>query len=279
MPEGPEINRYAAILAEYVYDNQINDIKVLSGRYTKKPIDNLDKIRFPLHVTDIGTKGKFLFIELSNGFFLFITHGMSGTWIHDGLQKETRYEAFNDKHNRIEIKTTKGSIYFNDYRNFGTFQVILEREQLDKKLQSLGADVLDDSITESMFYERMMKKTNKKIGELLMDQKVVSGIGNYLRAEILWYAKISPHRTFKSLSKEDKSRLFNAAYNLIRYHTIKKKIKLYPSMNTSKLEYHLNIIPDNEFFVYQQEEDMYGHAVISEKMGERTVHWVPKIQK
>jgi endonuclease-8 len=279
MPEGPEINRYAAILANYFYDNRINDIKVLSGRYTKKPIDGLDQIRFPITVTDIGTKGKFLYIELSNGWFLFITHGMSGSWTYDGLLKETHYDAFDARHNRIEFKTPKGSIYYNDYRNFGTFHVIMEREQLEAKLRSLGADILDDNITETMFYERMIKKGNKKIGELLMDQKLISGIGNYLRADILWYAKISPHRTMKSLSRDEKSRLFNAAYNLSRYHSIKQKSKKFPSMNPSKLEYHLNVTPDNDFFVYQQEEDIYGNEVITEKMGDRTIHWVPKIQQ
>jgi DNA-formamidopyrimidine glycosylase len=279
MPEGPEIHRYAGILADYFHDNSILDIRVLSGRYMKKPITNLEKIRYPLMVKDIGTKGKFLFMELSDGHYLFITHGMSGTWNHDQLYEETRYDHFDAKHNRIEFVSRKGSIYFNDYRNFGTFQVIDNKEQLDRKLNELGYDILDDTITEERFFERISRKKDKKIGMLLMDQKLVSGIGNYLRAEILWYSRVSPHRLYQSLTREEKTRLFNAAYNLSRYYTIKKKSQLFPSMATTKLEYHLNITPTDDFFVYQQDIDHYGNPVVSEKMGDRTIHWVPKIQK
>lgn len=279
MPEGPEIKRYAAILADFFYDNPIHEIKVLSGRYLKKPIEYLDTMAYPTRVVDIGTKGKFLYMELGSGLYIFITHGMTGTWTHDGLLRETHYDAFDCKHNRIEIKTPKGSIFYNDYRNFGTFQIIPSKQRLIDKLNELGYDILDDNITLEQFYERMMKKGKKKIGELLMDQKLVSGIGNYLRSEILWYARISPHRTLQSLKEDEKFRIFYAAYNLIRYYTIKKKSKMFPSMNTSKLEYHLNVIPSNDFFVYQQDEDIYGNVVKSEKMGDRTVHWVESIQK
>uniref|UniRef100_A0A6C0LZQ6 Formamidopyrimidine-DNA glycosylase catalytic domain-containing protein n=1 Tax=viral metagenome TaxID=1070528 RepID=A0A6C0LZQ6_9ZZZZ len=279
MPEGPEIHRYACIIADYFYNNNLIDIRVLSGRYTKKPITDLDKIKFPVKVVDIGTKGKYLFIELSNGFYLSITHGMSGTWNHNGLSNETRYDYTDDKHNRIEFKTSNGSIFYNDYRNFGTFQIIREREQLEKKWNALGPDILNDNINEDIFYSRIDKKKSKKIADLLVDQKLISGMGNYLRAEILWYAKISPHRIYSSLNQEDKTRLYNAAYNLARYHTIKKKSKRYPSMNNSKLEYQLNIKPEKDFFVYQQKIDSYGNEVITEKMGGRTIHWVPKLQK
>lgn len=277
MPEGDVIYRYAAILADFFSNTRITAIRVLSGRYLKKPIQHLDKVGFPITVTDIGTKGKFMFLELSNGWYVFITHGMSGTWVHEGLGAETRYDHFDTKHNRIEFVTPKGSLFYNDYRNFGTFQIMTDKASLDDKLAELGPDILDDTITMEQFFGRM--KPNKKIAELLMDQKVVSGIGNYLRAEILWYARISPHRLYKTFTQDEKQRLFYAAYNLIRYHTIKKKSKKYPSMNPTKLDYHLNITPSIDFFVYRQEKDYYGNDVVSEKLGDRTIHWVPAIQK
>jgi endonuclease-8 len=233
---------------------------------------------YPVSVTDIGTKGKFLFVELSNGYYIFITHGMSGTWVTDKEISSSKYTYGNPKHHRLEFVTPRGSLYFNDYRNFGTVHVITEKSLLAAKLDELGPDILDDNITRDMFFGRM--KPNKKIGMLLMDQKVISGIGNYLRAEILWYARISPHRLYKDMTEGDKDRLFDAAYNIVRYHSIRKKSKLLPSMNRSKLEYILNITPkDADFFVYRQEVDYYGGKVKSEKMGERTVHWVPEIQK
>ena len=50
---------------------------------------------------------------------------------------------------------------------------------------------------------KMKRYEEKKIGNLIVDQKVISGIGNYLRADILYQSTISPYRTIKSLNEED----------------------------------------------------------------------------
>ena len=51
-----------------------------------------------------------------------------------------------------------------------------------------------------------------------MEQKVVCGVGNYARAEALWYAKISPHRTLFSLSEKDLQTLFHACRVILYTH-------------------------------------------------------------
>ena len=57
----------------------------------------------------------------------------------------------------------------------------------------------------TVFQEQFTKKKNlnKVIGIVLMDQKTISGIGNYLRADILWLSKISPFRKVNKLSDQE----------------------------------------------------------------------------
>lgn len=276
MPEGPEILYFSHYLSKHFSDdNQINDINVLSGRYLNKNINNFNILKesLPFNIVDIGTKGKFLYLKLSNGYNITFNHGMTGLW----TDKINEY-------NRFEFKLQNKSIYFNDVRNFGIIN-IFDNKELEKKLNELGPDILSNEITFELFYDKISKHKHKKIGLLLMDQKIISGIGNYLRAEILWYAGISPYRIVNDLDSNLLTKLYNAAYNISRYHacTLSFKINSYfPSLNKTNLTYNLTDTPDyynKEFYVYMQEFDIFGNPVTKEKFGERTIHWSKKIQK
>jgi formamidopyrimidine-DNA glycosylase len=108
------------------------------------------------------------------------------------------------------------------------------------------------------------------IEDVLMDQTLVfSGIGNIIKSEVLYDAKISPTRKFKDLSKTDWYNLFTAS----------KKI-------TNKIFNHLNKRGFNlEGYyklhtVYKQDTDKYGNRIHlrTSKYGRKT-YWVPEIQK
>ena len=94
----------------------------------------------------------------------------------------------------------------------------------------------------------------------MLDQNLICGIGNYLRCDILWYCKINHHRKVGSLTDYEKELLYNSSINIIRYH--------------ADLDYDLEYEPDNEFFVYMQDEDLHGNKVLAEKYKCRTIHYV-----
>lgn len=269
MPEGPEVLGYSLYLSSKLHKATLVDVDILSGKYTKKHFKGYQLLKqaLPTRVTDIGTKGKFLFVRLANGLDLFVAHGMTGYWTDDATEP----------HNRVAFRTNQGTVFYNDMRNFGTIQVVADQGALATKLESLGPDVLDDSITQDGFYSRMSRFPHKKIGMLLSDQKVISGIGNYLRSDILWYARISPHRRFQDLKPAEKAKLFAAAYHLVRFHTSPKLARTrrpFPSLNRTRLEHDVKLRPNGDFFVYGQERDAEGARVTRETMGDRTVHWV-----
>ncbi|CAM6003616.1 unnamed protein product [Sphagnum balticum] len=87
---------------------------------------------------------------------------------------------------------------FNDPRHFGTIKFTHKKADLDAKLKELGWDPLayPYDTHERFITSRLAsaKYANKTIGEVLMNQSLFAGVGNYIRAEALYEAGISPWR-------------------------------------------------------------------------------------
>ena len=86
--------------------------------------------------------------------------------------------------------------------------LIVPSDLLDKKLASIAPDIMDMKI--EVFTDIINRYPNKLIGLALMNQKIISGIGNYLRADILWMAKVSPFRHIKDLESTDINRIYKS---------------------------------------------------------------------
>jgi formamidopyrimidine-DNA glycosylase len=171
-------------------------------------------------------------------------------------------------------------IYFYDQRNFGTMKIITDKAELDKKLNELGPDMMDISLDN--FKKAITKGTNvkKAIGNVIVNQKLVSGIGNYLRADALWMAKISPFRKVSELTDNEIQLLYKSVRGLMwgDYNLEYAKEKSYVSKDIKiPSDYKRN------FFVYMQKKDPDGNIVSADELFEgsqkRTIHWVENIQK
>jgi len=197
------------------------------------------------------------------------------------------WSLFEPKYLKAVLKFSNyNKAYFSDLRNFATFKFSNNKEDLDKKLASLGSDFLKTDVDISK-----ITKYKSPIVKLLMDQKKIgSGLGNYLVAEILYRAKISPHRLGNSLTKSELNKLntsirytvklsyiYNNIGYMVNFEDEAEKIK--------KIDYHPNIIlnPKDdqfEFLVYRQKYDPKGNPVHADSIIKgRTTYWVPAIQK
>ena len=163
--------------------------------------------------------------------------------------------------------------------SYGTISVSNDPNKLEKKLKELGPDIMNIDTSFKIFSEQIRKQEKKKIGLVLVNQKIISGIGNYLRADILWVAKISPHRLVKDLTNLELKKIYQASRDLTWIDYDKKRGK------------KLNIISKNakhphdyerEFFVYYEDEDIDGNKVKKEELYEgsqkRMIYWVPTVQ-
>tara|TARA_R110001583_G_scaffold62572_4_gene183917 strand:+ start:83 stop:889 length:807 start_codon:yes stop_codon:yes gene_type:complete len=268
MPEGPEVRKISESLAMYISNKTLLSFDILSGRYQKHGLpQNFDLLKssLPKPVAGAGCHGKFIFIIFSDGTSIWCTLGMTGTWSEE-----------EDKHSRVRFKFSDGSAYFSDMRNFGTLRFCETRSGLIEKIKSLGPDMLSEDVSDVKFFERVRSCNKKTVAQALMDQSVVAGVGNYLKAECLYFSKISPHRACDSLSDEELSRLNKSIKNTIRasYESGGATIQNYKTFEGNIGKY------SRRFMVYNQKEDLDGNPVIKEKTRDgRVTHWVPKIQR
>jgi formamidopyrimidine-DNA glycosylase len=274
MPEGPEVKIVAGELSKRLVGKYLTNINILGGRYqTHGPPKNYEKIinLLPLQITRIHAYGKFIWWEFADtDWTLWNTLGMSGWWqikadIHNNLE-------FIYKSNIPDTKSK--SIFYNDQRNFGTF-IFNTKVNLEKKLGEFGPDILSlDKTTSKMFYD-LVKKKRTAICEILLDQKIAAGCGNYLRADALYLAEINPYTIGKNLTEEKIKELWNILNQLgwfyydkvqgIKNKVINGKYRLADSFN-------------RVFLVYSQKIDPLGNKVKKEQVKDRTIHWVELIQ-
>jgi endonuclease VIII len=103
-----------------------------------------------------------------------------------------------------------------------------------------------------------------KIGQFLIEQKYFSGVGNYVRSEVLYEAKISPFRHIKDLTQLEKKDIFKHLNKVLHkaYQLLLKKQQHYPLK------------------VYRQKITPKGEKVISERLEKnRNIYYVPEVQK
>ena len=270
MPEGPEVRSYADFLSSKIRGKHLACVEIVSGRYKKHgPFPGYEKIPLNILIRGVECYGKLLYINLIDDndieTFLMSTLGMSGAW----QSKPT-------KHNRIILRLDDGSsVYYNDIRNFGTLKYV-SHDELEKKLGKMGLDVLQYTWDSDKFNHKMNKKPNKTIAEFLMDQSMCAGIGNYLKAEILYECQISPHRLVKDIPYSERQNLLRVMTKITRmsYRYGGATISTYRDGNGKEGLYN------RRFAVYNQKTDLHGNPVIREKTKDkRTTHWVPNIQK
>ena len=272
MPEGPEVKRYTDQLNKHLLGNNITDITILSGRYKKKgDIPGLSDIKssLPLVVESVSCKGKFIYWTFKDTeISMWNTLGMTGSW---GFRSEHQRVSFTVKKDH----DMKHELCFSDIRNFGTLKFSDSKKELNKKLISIGPDMLSSPPNFESFKTIILSQGHKNICKTLMDQSNISGVGNYVKAESLYLSKISPHRKCASLSSKEMELLYNSIKNVLNesYASGGSTLKTYKDLYGNVGSY------SGRFLVYGKSIDPLGNQVSTvETPDGRTTHWVPSIQ-
>jgi formamidopyrimidine-DNA glycosylase len=274
MPEGPELRHSRDRLRSFC-GLAVSSFRCgASGRYAKSPPEGHPWIRQERGIIkSIDVHGKFMwwtvnFFETLGDWFLFVHYGMSGQW----ASQESKHTAYAmDVHG-----PNPGVLAFNDPRHFGNIKWTDDPDVLKKKLASLGPDMLGDPPDVQAFTASMMRKKKKTLAEALMDQSVTSGVGNYIKAESLYLACLSPHRIVGSLSSDEMSALRLAVINVMQmsYTSGGATIATYRSPDGKSGE------AQRRFNVYSHSKTPSGDVVVSETtLDGRTTWWCPAVQK
>ena len=286
MPEGPELAYSRDRLKQLVEGQALTDLVVgTSGRYSKKPPEGLDaflhekQIKGSPRVKEVATKGKFMWWRFnfpcdSEDWYMHCTYGMSGGW----YTYATKHAAFSVTYNESGIPITRDTkrLFFNDPRHFGTIKFVKGRPAHDKKLSTLGPCILTSTLTSDLFAQNVLKKPARTIAEALMDQSVVSGVGNYIKAEVLFRSGVSPWRPVTEITPAEYVSLCESVVTVASesYATQGATISTYKTVDGHEGTTQFN------FKVYSMKQCPKGHDVRREETPEgRTSHWCPQCQK
>lgn len=279
MPEGPEVKSVAVALNDKIQGLYITQVVIdnLSRYFRNHSLQNsLDKLKFPLKILRVYSKGKKILFECIDiegaKFYLVSALAMSGRW-----------QYFKGKHSGIKLvlfKVTdksmfqKYELFFDDQRHFGSLIVSSEAD-LHLYLKGVGPDLLSEEISFEHYKSviTLPRLKNKEIGWFLLQQKYFSGVGNWIRAEILYECKIAPNRKLKDLSEEDLKHLYHWSIKILK-----------DAFNVKGLSISNYIDPEGNYGtynvkVYMRKKDPKGRPVITSRFSDkRTIHWVPEIQ-
>ena len=214
MPELPEVEVIRRGLAAHVTGRTITAVRVHHPRAVRRheagPADLTARL-LDARITGTGRRGKYLWLTLDDGSALVVHLGMSGQILLGQVP--------NEKHLRIATLLDDGTaLSFVDQRTFGGWMladlVTVDGTDVPIPVAHLARDPLDPKFNRDGVVT-VLRRKHSEIKRQLLDQTVVSGIGNIYADEALWRAKINGARLASSLTRARLGELLDAAADVM----------------------------------------------------------------
>jgi DNA-formamidopyrimidine glycosylase len=206
MPEGPECRLTVEFLNRVLQNKKITDWVFSGGRYTDDYPEGYDEFdaALPLTVDEVNCKGKFIYFTLSdkdrNKYYILHSLMMTGRW-----------QKTHDDYCKWFVEVDDGqTLWFRDPRAFATVKFTSDEDVLREKLDRLGTDIMKPEFKLPEFKKLARKYSTRNITSFLMDQSIISGCGNYIKAEVLYDAKVSPLRKVGDLKDNELDLIYQA---------------------------------------------------------------------
>ena len=260
MPEGDTIFRTARTLQKAIGG------QIVSGFRSRMPklrdVELIGK-----RVETIEARGKNLLIHFSDGRVLHTHMMMTGSWhIYRPGEKWQRPE----RQANLVIETERFiAICFN-----APVVELLSPVQLrrSEQLRQLGPDILKPEFDLQHVIQRLRQRNNMEIGEALLLQRALAGIGNVYKSETLFICQLNPFLRVADLSDEVLGRVITEAQRLM-------KANLSGGMRTTR-----RVLTGKRFWVYGRSGDQCmrcGETILMRRQGAamRSTYWCPKCQR
>ena len=207
MPELPEVETVRRGLIKKVKDKKIIDCKVLwNGIIAYPNKEEFIKRIANQTINDITRRGKFLIFILDD-YYLISHLRMEGKYF---IKKEA--EPLN-KHDHVIFElNTNEQLRYNDTRKFGKMHLVKKDELEKNPISKLGKEPWDKELTISYLKDKF---NNKPIKSLLLDQSIITGIGNIYADEILFLSKINPETKGNKLTNKNLQNIIDNTRNIL----------------------------------------------------------------
>jgi formamidopyrimidine-DNA glycosylase len=275
MPELPEVETVRRGLAHLLTGFTFRSAQDLHPRTLKpaslKPLSAVVGAR----ITSINRRGKFLWFELDRDFALVAHLGMSGQFLVAQKDRPT------PGHIRAQFRLTRGftkrEVAFNDRRTFGWLSVEQLTDGIPQSALHIAVDPFDPLFDRTDVIKRI-KSRKAEIKSVLLNQEIMSGVGNIYADESLWRARIHPETPACDLSVRKIGALVDAAKTVMA--------EAIEAGGTSFDALYINVNGESGYFkmslaAYGQEHQpcpRCGREIKRIAFGGRSSHFCPKCQ-
>lgn len=269
MPELPEAYITSVQLNSSLVGWSISKIEILENAKH----DCMESITFPQRITSVYSVGKKVVFVLqgSDGEIgvVITSLGMTGHW---GYEKRKHCQLIL----HLENQGSQKKLYYDDIRRFGRNCYVKNDDEYKSKIPK-GLCYLRNrhEITFERFRDAIRKPSRKRMNicKFLMCQDYFAGVGNYIKCESLYLAKINPQRKLETLTDDEISTLLQAIIWVIDTSIRSNGLTIsdFSTPNEDKGVY--------DTFVYGKTVDRHGNPVVKQEFDDkRTTHWVPQVQ-
>lgn len=272
MPELPEVEVVRRGMLDHLVGRTITALHVHDVRSLRRHVQGVDDFVTRLTgqlVLGVERRGKYLWLELANGASAVVHLGMSGQILID--------PPVEPKHTKIVFDLDDGHrIVFVDQRIFGG--LFLDEQNPPAAIDHIALDPLDPDFDIELFVRRMRAK-KVAVKRCLLDQSLISGIGNIYADEALWRARVHYARPAAGLSAAKARELVEAARDVMA--------EALEQGGTSFDALYVNVQGESGYFarslnVYGREGEpcpRCGGPIRRERFDGRSSHFCPRCQR
>jgi formamidopyrimidine-DNA glycosylase len=205
MPELPEVETVRRGLAAWVVGRPIESVEVLHPRAIRRHLPGELDFTGALAgrtIVDVRRRGKYLWLPLDDGAAVLAHLGMSGQFRLGGAGTP------DETHLRVRFRFTDGDpqLRFVDQRTFGGLSVSPGGAELPTEIAHIARDPVDALFDEDAF-AGALRRRHTEVKRALLDQSLISGVGNIYADEALWRARLHGARPTDKLKRADVDRL------------------------------------------------------------------------
>lgn len=227
MPELPEVETIRRDLEKKISTKKIKDIKILATKSVHNKAVEFLKVLVGNNFSHIERRGKLLMFALDKVdkyAYLLVHLKMTGQLIYRnkeqilaGGHSQTAMDTnVPNKFTRVIFTFSDGGqLFFNDLRRFGYLKLVPKEEKEKIVKNNFGIEPLTPDYTLEAF-EKLFKKRQTNIKALLLNQKLISGIGNIYADEACFDAHVLPFRKVSSFTKEEIKKLYHAIEHVLK---------------------------------------------------------------
>ncbi len=223
MPELPEVETICRDLNQKLLNIKIVQADVFLPKIVRNPSNYFKEKLVGASFDKVTRRGKLIIFEINNGLFLLIHLKMTGQLIYKqngeitagGHSEPTNDFKLPNKHSHIILEFENGGkLFYNDLRQFGYLQIV-DTTELKKIKAKFGYEPFGSDFTFSTF-EKLVKGKKKNVKAFLLDQKMVTGLGNIYVDEVLFAAGVSPLRTINTLNSQELKRVYEKIKTVLK---------------------------------------------------------------